>query len=423
MGTGSIIISIIVILALGFSVVYPAYWIFHYRAMDLPSYYIAGKLVLSGNNPYHPVELGMTAQALGLDNPIYPYIYFPMIALIFMPLSLLDYHTVQTIWFFVSQLFFWLSLFLMHFLINRQKTTNSKDSYRSSMIIILISCFSYPLIVNFQNGQVNTIILFLLSAFLVLLMKKSDYLAGISLGIVCMIKPQPLIIIPYLLFKRRFLAAGATALSFIIGTVATVQVVGWNNFLYYLKEVMPTFALVKTSFPSIPIYVPANQSIHGLIYRLLDTTQYSAGFVHYPSLVKPVANLVVFFILSVTAYKIWKWNKNQSESDNSIFRDSVFLLLTSIIISPITWDHHIVIASLAAVYQILGKPRFSLKHPANILVVFFWILLMLPLYPDNSFWMQNPFTTIGMSLKTFALLGFWGSFAFQSVENMTDLRN
>jgi len=406
----SIYLVILVIFAVILSVVYPGWWTLHHRAMDLPSYYVAGNLVLNRSNPYHPVELGMAARSLGLDNPIFPYIYFPMIALIFIPLTFLNYTTVQIIWFLLSQAFFWLSLLLIAF-INKKNDSSKDDNRKYLLSIIAISCFSYPLIVNYQNGQINTAILFLLCSFIYLLVRGTDIMAGVSLGLVCMIKPQPLILIPYLIFKRKYKCTTSAVFTFVFGTISTAQAIGWDNFLYYLKEVMPTFSMVKTTFPPMPIYVPVNQSIHGLIYRLLQTTEYSIGLGNYYNFIKPVASVIILLILLISAYKIREWNKIDSLSESSYFRDISFLILTSIILSPITWEHHFVVVVIAGVYVFLADTHFKWRHPKNMMLIICWVVMMLPLFADYRFWGQTFFSSIGMSLRILALLFFWAGFS------------
>ncbi len=304
--TGRAIAIVLIAAAIGLAVLYPFAHILHNRCLDLPSYYIAGKLALNGRNPYNPVELRMTAQALGMGSLVYPYIYFPMLALIFMPLSLVNYQLVQIGWFFLSQAFFWLSLVVIRSI---GKTCYPADPVAPAirwMSLIVMASLSYPLVSNFMNGQVNTIILFLLSAFVLQLIKGLNIQAGILLGLVSMIKPQPLILFPYLLFKRRYRAAGAALATFVIGTAATATVIGWSNFRYYLREVLPTFNMVQTTFPPILIYAPANQSIHGLVFRLLHSTEYSTGFVQWPHLIRPIATVLVALIFCASAWVIFR---------------------------------------------------------------------------------------------------------------------
>lgn len=403
--------AILGLAAFAVSVWYPGWWLLHNRAMDLPSYYVAGLLVVNGRNPYHPVELGTTAQRLGLADPIYPYIYFPIIALIFMPLSLMRYGSVQLLWFAVSQVFFWLSIVLLFQITRRCYPSESISSFRRLLYLVPVTCLAYPLVVNYQHGQVNTMMFFLICAFLYMLMSGSPVTAGIALALVIMIKPQPAVILPYLVFRKHIRCAVSTLVSFTAGTILTAHVVGWANFGYYLSDVLPSFSMIETRFPPIPLYVPANQSIHGIVSRLFQTTGYTVGILDYPDLVAPVSTFLIISVLVIGFGRVYTWNRGLGVSDRIILRDCAFLLVMSILLSPITWDHHLVTAFVAAIFLLFEKPGEFWKSSPGLVLGVCWILMIIPLYPFHPVWAINGIAALGTSIKAFALIGFWGLFA------------
>lgn len=431
--SGRALAAALIAAALAVAFIYPLLQILSRRCLDLPSYYIAGKLALSGRNPYNPVELRMTAQALGMGTLVYPYIYFPMLALIFMPLSLLDYQTVQIGWFLLSQAFFWLSPVLLCAIDAACRPPGVPADRRRSIALIILLCLSYPLVSNFVNGQVNTLILFLLCAFVLQLIRGFDVQAGILLAIVAMIKPQPLILFPYLVLKRRFRAAMAALAAFVIGTAATASVIGWSNFRYYLHEVLPTFNMVQTSFPPILIYAPPNQSIHGFVFRLLHSTEYSSGFGQWPHLIRPAATAMVVLVFIVSAWVLVRRQDGarclsaQAESKGAgaasipaaqpdaearrMFRECAFLIVASILLSPITWDHHLVILGIAGASLLFTRPLPDFRRMPGLALLICWIVIMIPMMPFASIWTGSPFAGLGISLKLFAIAGFWALLA------------
>lgn len=425
---GRVIVAVLIAAAVGLAVIYPLVQVLGGRCLDLPSYYIAGKLALNGRNPYSPVELRMTAQALGMGTLVYPYIYFPMLALMFMPLSLLDYQTVQIGWFVLSQAFFWLSLVLLCAIDAACRPPGVPADKRRSLAVIVMLCLSYPLVSNFVNGQVNTVILFLLCAFVLQLIRGADVQAGVLLAIVAMIKPQPLILFPYLVLRRRFKAAAAALAMFVLGTAATASVIGWSNFRYYLREVLPTFTMVQTSFPPILVYAPPNQSIHGFVFRLMHSTEYSIGFGQWPHLIRPVATALVVLVFCASVWVVIRRQNNacirpspsgsrtdgrapipamHPEQARGIFRECAFLIVTSVLLSPITWDHHLVILGIAGASLAFTRPLPDFSRPADLALIVCWIIIASPMMPFASIWTGSPFTGLGISLKLFAIAGFW----------------
>jgi len=274
---------------------------------------------------------------------------------------------------------------------------------------VALTGLSYPLIEELRNGQVNTMILFLASAFLVTLIRGSNITAGICLGLVGMIKPQPLIIIPYLFAVSRIRCGLAAAVTFTVGTVSTVSVIGWNSFYYYLKEVLPTFSMVKTSFPPILIYAPTNQSIQGVINRLFQSTRYSQAMIDFPGAVPILCRSATVLILGFTAFVILR-HRREASSKYYLLRDCAWLLVTSVLLSPITWDHHLVILAIAGTVVWVRVVNARSAGFTDLVLMGAWILMSLPLFPFSELWKINRFTALGISLKGFAIMVFWFGF-------------
>ena len=404
----NIVLMLLGVASIIVSVCYSGYWLLHNRSLDLPSYYVAGLLTLNGLNPYDPDELCLTAQQLGLTGPVYPYIYFPIIALVFMPLSLIKYNTVQLLWFGISQFFFWFSIALL-----AQITYRCFPSIKTSLPIRLLyliplACLSYPLVMNFQNGQVNTIMLFLICAFLYQIMTGAHITAGLALALVIMIKPQPAIIIPYLLYRKHIRCAVSSFIALIVGTGLTALVVGWDNFCFYLTDVLPSFSMIETRFPPIYLFAPPNQSIAGIVSRIFQNTMYTPGIIDRADLVRPISSLLLISVVTIGFIRVFTWNQRRSKSDHTLLRDCSYLLVMSILLSPITWDHHLIMTFSAGVFLMFDRSISYWKSFTGIAFGVCWVLMAIPLNPFYRLWTVNGFFALGTSLKGFALLGFWG---------------
>ncbi len=408
--TKKILILTLGLISIILSVFYPGWWLLHHRSVDLPSYFVAGYMLRQGVNPYHPDEIRIMALQVGLSDPIYPYVYFPLVSLVFKPLSLLRYQTVQLLWFGISLVFFWSSLLLLYFIIRRCYPSSSNRFFLRFLLLIPITCLSHPLIVNFRHGQINAIILFFICAFMFLLMTGSEILAGFALALVISIKPQPAIILPYLLFKKRVRCVSSTIISFVIITILTVCASSLDDFRFYLRFILPSFGLTPNQFQRIFLYDPPNQSLQGIISRIFQTTKYSRGLWEKPELITLVSCIVLPTILALGFYRLYTWNKNKPGTDRALLRDCSYLLLTSLLISPITWDHHLVTIYPIAAYLLFEKPNRFWKSFTGMMILFFWILMVIPLFEYNPIWTLNRLASLGMSMKAFALLGFWSLF-------------
>jgi hypothetical protein len=84
-------------------------------------------------------------------------------------------------------------------------------------------------------GNINLFLLILLFEVYRLLIRKKDWQAGALYGLILLFKPHFLLLLPYLLWKRKLRAAGATVLSVIIGLLLPALGVGWNENLRLLQ--------------------------------------------------------------------------------------------------------------------------------------------------------------------------------------------
>ncbi len=400
---------IIIVISFVFSLAYPAWWLSQFRAMDLPSYYVAGVLVREYANPYHPDLLVHKAQMIGLKYPIYPYIYFPMIAVIFISFSMLPYPIVQVLWFGITELFFIAGILILKKLVTAPGDCTPKTVSQKNMqwiMILIIVTLNWAALANFLNGQINSVIFFLFVGFLFACSQRKDIIAGILLAVLGMIKPQPLIVFAYLLYRKRFRCAVTTAITFGVGTFLTAWIVGWSHFMFYITEIMPTFNMVKTSFPPILIFAPPNFSLHGLIARLFQTTAYGPALINLPEFVPMMCRMATLLVFLVSAISIVRYRKNHDDREFAV--DCAWLLTASLLVSPLTWDHHLLLLGIPGVY-LMEEMRCSRKlKRIDCLLVFLWVILSVHFYPMSPIWRRH--TAVGMivmSLKPVTLFFFW----------------
>ncbi|MCD4654018.1 DUF2029 domain-containing protein [bacterium] len=400
------ILFIVLAFSLLVSVVLPAIKLLNTQALDFKSYYIAGHLALEQKNIYDPLLQLEVSRKQALSQNFYPYIYFPMLALMCMPFAMLSFNAAQWIWFGLSTIFLYASLGVLSKLISDYVPGSVQQRRVLGMIIVLACSIMETFYTNAINGQVNTLILLLLVLFIAALSKNRDIAGGICLGFLIIIKPQPAIIIPYLLLTRRFRTAISTILTATIGTIITSWIIGVNNFIYYLKEVAPTFNMIKTSFPPIMIHAPPNSSLPGALSRLfLDSPGTTAPFsqVTYVAL---ISRLAVVGILITTFILIIKRSIQSKPTFAVLWLNSSWLILVSLIISPLTWSHHYVLLLVLFIPYLVAA--WSLRNKMIFLsIAACWLTLSIPMFPMHVRVSNLEFVHLALSIQTLAMLVLW----------------
>ncbi|GAA4349716.1 glycosyltransferase 87 family protein [Variovorax defluvii] len=198
---------------------------------------------------------------------------------------------------------------------------------------VLSVAMFYPLLRSEYHGQIQT--LMTLAAGLALLAWQRDQprLAGLMMGLCCIIKPQWGVVVVWALLRRQWqFAAVATAVTAAAGLFA-VGVYGWRSVLDYVSVVSFLSRHGESYF--------INQSVNGLLHRLFfnGVNLQGAGLVwsgtDFPPY-QPVVHLatVATSLLMLGMALVWRMGKRPSVVDLSL------VMLTLTMASPIAWDHH-----------------------------------------------------------------------------------
>jgi len=240
--------------------------------IDFKAYYIAADLLRRGQD-FYDVEL-QTQEVLARRLPLNQsfYIYPPLVAMAFVPLTALSMETAAQLWFFVNLTLYGLALAVI-------TRALRLDRLASMLPLLLILAFLFPpALFTMYKGQVNILLLLLLALTYWLYRKGWKSMAGAALGLAVMIKIVPLLLLLYFLCKRQYvLSLAAIGTIFAIGALGLV-IVGPGPHQTYCGEVIPVLAEPRPN--------PANQSLGGFLSLLLVENAYTDHVVHSPGLWK-----------------------------------------------------------------------------------------------------------------------------------------
>ncbi len=226
----------------------------------------------------------------------------------------------------------------------------------SALVGVMTLCY-YPVIRAYELGQVQTEInmVFALAALAFMLGKRE--LAGASIGMICLIKPQFGLFLVWSIVRRDWRFTGAMATTLIVGFGASVFLFGWNNHLDYLNALSYLGRHGEAYFP--------NQSFNGMMQRLLgngDSMEFSPREF-------PAFNPVIYYTTLLTSLLIigfaLVWRR---VADLASFLAAA---LAFTIASPIAWEHHYGV--LPAMLALL-LPAVKLGSPSKMRGWGTWLL-------------------------------------------------
>jgi hypothetical protein len=238
--------------------------------IDFKAYYIAADMLRKGRD-FYDVEL-QTEEVLARGLPLNAsfYVYPPLLAMAFLPLTALSIQTAAQLWFFFNLALFGIALALIC-----QSLELSRFTRMLPLLWVLAFLFP-PVLFNLHKGQVNIVVLLLLALTYWLCRRGLDAAAGVALGVAVMIKVIPVILLLYFVWKRKSpLILAAIATIIVIGVLGLL-IVGVGPHATYLIDVIPSLAEPRPN--------PSNQSLGGFFSLLFIENEYTNHLIHSPTL-------------------------------------------------------------------------------------------------------------------------------------------
>ena len=229
--------------------------------------------------------------------------------------------------------------------------------------VAMMAALYYPLTYAFYLGQAQTILNGLLALMLLTWVLGRERAAGALLGAACLVKPHLGIIYIWGLVRRRWGFVGAATIVGGVGMLVALALFGLDNHLDYMKAVSFMGRHGESYHP--------NQSVNGLMNRILGTGSaenfYSNAFpAYHPAVhISTVASSLVLVGLCLF------WPVKSSQKGGAL--DVAIALLTTIMASPIAWEHHYgaVVVVYAMLLPIVLKPSSDQRAAAVVLGISF----------------------------------------------------
>lgn len=342
------------------------------RPVDYMAYYVAGSMLRgsSGAGLYDAAAEDRRARELGLPGVGGGYLYLPFFAVLIQPLTLLDFQTSARLWLGINLV----ALFASAHLLLRIARLNSGILY-TCLAFALVLIFP-PVVSDLIFGQVNILLLLLLTAALYLLdaagTTPRELAAGVLIGFAGALKFYPALVLVPVATARRWFALPGVALG--IGILLVVGLLGDRGF-------ENTVRYISTGGPQVAISVePLNQSVVAALRRTFEPHTYrfpvferenyvevqSAPPVLAPTLVLP---LTIALSLAALIASLVALRRMSARSVPLRLPYALFLML-GLLLVPLVWEYYTVLLLIPFAVWLGFRERLEASLFVIVLVTF-----------------------------------------------------
>ena len=278
--------------------------------------YWSGVPVYSPHSTSVPRYLGLAANPV----PMIEYnIHPPTSVLLILPLGRLNYPDAVLVWNLISLLAFLASLVIVAIVLS------APASLVLPALTLLPLC--HPVYGNLHQGQLNLVLVLLVTVTWALERSHYSLTAGGMLGVAAAIKLFPIYLAIYYAAQRRMRPLLATVVTFLTLTLFTTLVLGSHTYNDYLTIVLPWNAEFRI--------LGYNLSIAGLWHKLFYPVLGERIIPLYSSLVVArwgtlLSNLMITMIVIMLTQRA----RTTPQCDLAFAMTAVAMLL----VSPVTWD-------------------------------------------------------------------------------------
>lgn len=337
-----------------------------WAADDLAINYSAAAVLRSGGLLYDADALRAAHEShIGPPRGLYSVLFLtynntPGTALLFWPLTYLDFATAQTVFVILNNVLYVSGIGLVLYALR------ARAGEVMLCVTICLLAFFYAARQTFGLGQMNGVLVFLMAAALALTLSRRDVAAGGVIAVAAILKISPVLLLGFFVAQRRWRALwGAVAAGAALLAVMLIGA-GQPALGHFVTQIMPALGRGSAAFP--------NQSVLGTLYRLvvpLAEIQSSGAMGDYPAV--RALWLVIAIGLAVTTLVLTA-RARLAERGHVAVAFSVYIVL-GLIAGGLAWDHYLLWLALPVCALIVDWFRDRWLRPIG-----FWGPFILALF-------------------------------------------
>lgn len=331
---------------------------------DFVQDYLWVRAVTAGADPYRDVT-ELAVQFFGfLPIGVFPHpnAHPPTTGLLMLPLAWLDYGTAAAVWFALDSAFIFVAAYLM------LAAGGSRWRGLAGAGLGLVLLAWYPFHKEIVLGQLSSLVLLLLCGSWLAVRRQRSGLAGVLLGLAIAVKPVPWPLLVVLVVRKEWrAAAGAVGALAIVGLL-TVGVLGVDRLLAYQDGLRGVGELHRAEAQNMSLTTVGWRVFQGTRSTILTAIS-APPLVDFETGARALSVALPLAVLGVAVVAAWRHRRLDLALG--------MMLCVSLLISPIAWDHYLVLAAfpIALLVGRIGRQEFD-RGAVNFALIAALLLLL-----------------------------------------------
>lgn len=325
------------------------------------------------------------------------FVYLPSAAMYFSPLAILPTGLAFVAWFGFAILCLWLTLRMWHHMVSQHSATATEQGFIIGLVAVFLA--SHFIVRDLDDGGPHIILLAIITAGIYSAFKQRLHLSALWLGLATAIKVTPGLFVPFMLWKREWRLAAYTALAsafWIALPVLRMGPVSWYRDMHDWVVSAAGFAVGHN--PAMVFRgrkVIHNQSFHAACLYLLQKCSIPLELANGLAILATIGIVVLFCLVTRHTYI--------SLEDRAWPAESAALLVLLPLLSPITWEQHLVFL-LPMLYLITAEGIGAVGLGRGILALMIVFVLLSLVLTRDLLGKVNFTVLLGYHVQTLSIL-------------------
>jgi hypothetical protein len=316
---------------------------------DFPVYYVAAHVARQHGDLrlYYPFDqtfstlLGTVprdtawnriAKADGFEKGTMAFVYPPFGALLLSPLSYVRWPLALLFWRIIMSAMVLGSIYLALLL------TETTQPLVHFVILAAAVFFFFPFTETIHQGQIDPIVLLCWVGGVYLMKEDRPVWSALLFAIGTLIKVSPVVVVGLFLLRRqwKWLASYVVWCASLLGI--SIWKLGWENHWIWATKIFPALS------QGVPYF--ANKSLSALIYEVYLWRVPLDIDLAPPHLLVRILSILSLLLYGATLFYFWRRTRGTS----AITYELTVLALLPLVISPVVWRHHFLLALLPLIF-------------------------------------------------------------------------